>query len=58
MESVAAMHPYYVARALGGLFIITGALMMAYNSYRTITTPNESALWAGRRFAGALAAGE
>ena len=58
VESVAAMHPYYVVRAIGGGLIVTGALMMAYNAYRTITTSDESILWAGRRTAGALAAGE
>ena len=31
VETVAAMHPYYVIRALGGLLFLTGALLMAYN---------------------------
>jgi cytochrome c oxidase cbb3-type subunit I len=35
-ETVAAMHPYYVLRMLGGLLYLTGALVMAYNMYRTI----------------------
>jgi cytochrome c oxidase cbb3-type subunit 1 len=35
VESVAAMHPYYVVRALGGLLFLTGALIMAYNLWRT-----------------------
>jgi len=36
VESVAAMHPFYVIRALGGLLFLTGALLMAYNFWRTI----------------------
>ena len=30
-EIVAAMHPYYVIRALGGLLFLVGALIMAFN---------------------------
>ena len=36
IESVEAMHPYYVIRAVGGLLFVTGGLIMAYNMYRTI----------------------
>jgi cytochrome c oxidase cbb3-type subunit 1 len=36
VETVAAMHPYYVIRALGGVFYLSGALLMAYNVWRTI----------------------
>jgi cytochrome c oxidase cbb3-type subunit I len=36
VESVAAMHPFYVIRALGGLLFLIGALLMAYNFWRTI----------------------
>tara|TARA_R110002073_G_scaffold18767_33_gene69299 strand:+ start:1385 stop:3034 length:1650 start_codon:yes stop_codon:yes gene_type:complete len=36
VETVEAMHPYYVIRALGGLMFLSGALIMAYNVYRTI----------------------
>ncbi len=35
-ESIAAMHPYYIVRMLGGLLYLAGALVMAYNIYRTI----------------------
>ena len=35
-ETVAAMFPYYVGRATGGLLYLTGALIMAYNITRTI----------------------
>jgi cytochrome c oxidase cbb3-type subunit 1 len=35
-ETVAAMHPFYVIRAAGGLMFVVGTLIMAYNLYRTI----------------------
>jgi len=36
VESVQAMHPYYIVRFLGGLLYLVGMLMMAYNVFRTI----------------------
>ena len=36
IESVEAMHPFYVIRALGGILFLLGALIMAYNLWRTI----------------------
>jgi cytochrome c oxidase cbb3-type subunit 1 len=36
VESVMAMHPFYVIRATGGILYLTGALIMVYNFYRTI----------------------
>ncbi|GAA0573790.1 cytochrome-c oxidase, cbb3-type subunit I [Caenispirillum bisanense] len=36
IETVEAMHPYYVIRAIGGLLFVIGGLIMAYNMYRTI----------------------
>ena len=35
VETVAAMHPFYVIRALGGGLFVLGALVMAYNLFRT-----------------------
>jgi len=35
VETVEAMHPFYVIRALGGVLFLTGALIMAYNLWRT-----------------------
>jgi cytochrome c oxidase cbb3-type subunit 1 len=35
-ETVEAMHPYYVIRAIGGLLYLTGGIIMAYNFYQTI----------------------
>ena len=36
VETVAAMHPFYVIRACGGILFLLGALIMAYNIWRTI----------------------
>ncbi|HEX6102391.1 MAG TPA: cytochrome-c oxidase, cbb3-type subunit I [Alphaproteobacteria bacterium] len=36
IESVEAMHPYYVIRAAGGVLFLIGSLIMAYNLWRTI----------------------
>ena len=36
VESVAAMHPFYAMRAIGGMFFLTGMLLMAYNVTMTI----------------------
>ena len=36
VETVEAMHPYYIIRALGGLLYLGGALIMAYNLWRTV----------------------
>ena len=35
VETVEAMHPYYIIRALGGALFLIGALIMAYNLWRT-----------------------
>ena len=35
-ETVAAMHPYYILRAIGGAMYLVGALIMAYNLIRTV----------------------
>ena len=36
IESVAAVHPYYVIRLGGGVLFLTGALIMAYNLIMTV----------------------
>jgi len=35
VESVQAMHPYYIIRALGGVLYLAGALLMAFNLWKT-----------------------
>jgi len=36
IETVKAMHPYYLIRLLGGLIYLSGMILMAYNIYRTV----------------------
>jgi len=36
IDVLRASHPLYVVRALGGLFFLNGAFVMAYNFYKTI----------------------
>src|SRR4051812_3770747 len=36
IESVEAAHPFYVIRACGGVLFLAGALIMAYNCWRTM----------------------
>jgi cytochrome c oxidase cbb3-type subunit 1 len=43
IESVIAMFPMYLTRAIGGLLFLGGAVIMAYNIYKTIKTPQLNA---------------
>jgi len=36
IETVEAMHPYYVIRAFGGVLFLLGSLIMVYNLWKTI----------------------
>ncbi|MBM3579857.1 MAG: cytochrome-c oxidase, cbb3-type subunit I [Alphaproteobacteria bacterium] len=40
VETLVALHPLYVTRAIGGLFFLTGAGVMSYNFYKTIKSQN------------------
>jgi len=42
VESVQAMHPYYIIRAIGGGLYLLGTLIMAYNLWRTVRGPVEA----------------
>ena len=44
LESVEAMHPYYVARAIGGLLFFVGSVVGFYTIYKTISTSGAEAL--------------
>jgi cytochrome c oxidase cbb3-type subunit 1 len=35
IDSVKAMHPYFVARMLGGAMVVAGQLLLAYNVWQT-----------------------
>jgi len=36
VETVEAMHPYYLIRALGGILFLIGSLIMVYNLWQTV----------------------
>jgi cytochrome c oxidase cbb3-type subunit 1 len=38
IETVEAMHPYYVIRALGGILYLAGALIMVFNLWKTVAS--------------------
>ena len=37
VETVEAMHPFYMIRALGGALFLFGALLMAWNLWMTVS---------------------
>ena len=49
VETVAAMHPFYLIRLLGGVFFLSGGLIMAYNMWRTVRGEPEAAADATRQ---------
>ncbi|WP_417317181.1 cytochrome-c oxidase, cbb3-type subunit I [Emcibacter sp.] len=42
LESLVAMHPYYIARALGGTLFLLGAAIGFYNIWKTIQGPSHA----------------
>lgn len=44
IQTVAAMHPYYIARAVGGLLFLSGFLCGFYNIIRTIRMRSEASM--------------
>ena len=38
VDTVAAKHPMYVVRGLGGVMYLTGALIMCFNLWKTATS--------------------
>ncbi len=47
IESMVEMHPYYIARAIGGLFFLIGAVVGCYNIWMTIRMARQQAVAAG-----------
>ncbi|MCB4770592.1 cytochrome-c oxidase, cbb3-type subunit I [Ancylobacter sp. Lp-2] len=43
IETVEAMHPFYVIRAIGGVLFLLGALIMAFNLWMTVRSPDVEA---------------
>jgi cytochrome c oxidase cbb3-type subunit 1 len=48
IETVEAMHPFYIIRSLGGLLFLAGAVLMAVNIWLTIARPEADAVPAAR----------
>jgi cytochrome c oxidase cbb3-type subunit 1 len=48
IETSEAMHPFYVIRAIGGGLFLLGALIMAFNVWMTIRSPETAPETAGR----------
>jgi cytochrome c oxidase cbb3-type subunit I len=44
VETVEAVHPLYIIRALGGGLFLLGALIMVYNLFMTIASPDAAAV--------------
>ena len=44
IESVTAMHPFYVTRAVGGLVFLSGMFLMAYNVWKTVKAEDAKAV--------------
>lgn len=42
VESVQASYPFYTVRFIGGFIFLLGMFLMAYNTYKTISAPNDS----------------
>jgi cytochrome c oxidase cbb3-type subunit 1 len=55
VESVAAMHPFYAMRAIGGMFFLTGMLTMAFNMFMTIRQGKRESAALEAKLAGKLA---
>ncbi len=42
VEALQASYPFYFLRFIGGCVFLSGMLLMAYNAYKTITSPSNS----------------
>jgi cytochrome c oxidase cbb3-type subunit 1 len=41
VDSLVVMHPYYIARAVGGTLFLIGALVGCYNIWMTVRAPRQ-----------------
>ena len=57
VETVEAMHPFYVIRALGGALFLAGALLMAWNLWKTVLPRKKPAPANARAGAGGIRRG-
>jgi cytochrome c oxidase cbb3-type subunit 1 len=58
IETVEAMHPYYVIRALGGTLFLIGSLVMVYNLWKTAKGELRTEMALARPLAATARAGE
>ena len=42
VQSLEASMPFYLMRFIGGVFVVAGMLLMAYNVYKTVRAKDES----------------
>jgi cytochrome c oxidase cbb3-type subunit 1 len=42
VESLEASYPFYFVRFVGGLIFLSGMFLLAYNAYKTISSPKNS----------------
>ncbi|MCY1442619.1 Cbb3-type cytochrome c oxidase subunit CcoN1 [compost metagenome] len=42
VEALEASHPGFVVRMIGGVFLLTGMFLMAWNTWRTVRVGNVS----------------
>ena len=57
VETVEAMHPFYVIRAIGGALFLTGALIMAWNLWKTVNSADVAEFGQHRAGAGGIRRG-
>ncbi|SDH84893.1 cytochrome c oxidase cbb3-type subunit 1 [Pseudomonas benzenivorans] len=50
VEALEASHPGFVVRMIGGAFFVTGMLLMAYNTYRTVRAAKPAEYEAAAQF--------
>ncbi|MGH8352681.1 MAG: cytochrome-c oxidase, cbb3-type subunit I [Pseudomonas sp.] len=51
VEALEASHPGYLVRMIGGAFFVTGMLLMAYNTFRTVRAAKPAEYEAAAQFA-------
>ena len=50
VEALEASHPGFIIRALGGAFFVTGMLLMAYNTWKTVRAAKPEEVEAAAKF--------
>ncbi|MNM69774.1 hypothetical protein D3C81_813870 [compost metagenome] len=50
VEALEASHPGFLVRMIGGAFFLTGMLLMAYNTWRTVRVAKAAEIEAAEKF--------